>query len=342
VRLPLLAPGVGLTLWRSSALVTCLTDRTRRLLAEAQPRIVCIHAGPSRLLDAVPSLATAIRTYVPDVRLWLGRGLDVYTEGYVRGVLSLAKAVDAAADASDLAVSVGAECVVDDLEGPGKSPGDRDAEFYRALLTEHRRRAPRTPLGHATYSTPAHLSDYPSGHSAWIWRTACGAEGVDFVLPMTYVAPPQYTVVDGKHVPVTTPRIAARGALSRELSACDRSYHAAERQGLVRPLLPRGLYLQLHHTPTAQIVTAAGTGDRPWSLLWCGPEVAAGGRMDDVGELAARRLCALDRAGWVGSAGDMAGHYAELQTLVGVTTDGIVGEGTWGAWTRAGRPPRVA
>lgn len=310
------APGVALTLWTGGDLARALTPEMRRLIAEARPPVVCLHAGPDRLAGAATKLAHDVRAILPDVRLHLGVGCDYWIGAAINGGASEVRAAANLIAAARLGASLGCEAVVFDAEAAMKADSLVASRITRAVISEVRTRHPALLLGHTAYDHPTLHSDdvdgqYDDGHrrGEYAWRAWLGADGVDYSAWQNYVAPET--------------GVAGKGALARRQASSRASVKRATALGWIRQELGHEGYLQAHGVPFAQTVT----GGAAYGLvyLWCGPELPRG-RMDESGAWALRGLCALERAGARTPEGIRA-----LQAKHGLVIDGIAGRKTLAA-----------
>lgn len=311
--------GVGLTLWTGGNLAHALPRDTRDLLAECRPQIVSPHGGPMRLAGAFQGLVREIRALVPGVRIHVGIGCDVWLEDAIRGRETEAMAIDALATAAERAADEGSEAATYDAEAACKLNSLVTNRVMRAVFERVRARRPTLIIGHTAYDHPTLHSDDADGvyddrkvQGEYAWRTFCAdpARGADWELRQVYCAPEQ---------PKGGPDVfAPRGALERRLASSDRSFARAMELGWVHRAMPIDNYHQLHHVPFAQTATI---GCRARVVMgWCGPHLAAGGRMDASGEYALRILCAMEREGIRDPE-----RLRAWQRARGITVDGIAG-----------------
>lgn len=288
------------TLWTGGNLANVLTDSTKRDLVRARPQGVAIHAGPERLLAAAPKVAAAVRALLPDVRLWLGIGMDYWTGMAMAG--RLAEARKHIADAVDMAVVLGCETV--DFDPELETNEQIEAEVAREVLADARSRHPQLFLAHTAFDHPGlhgdAIADDPrtTRLRGYPWKTWVGPGGVDLELPQVYPA---------------LEHAVGRGVLQQRLASSRASYAIAVKHGWVRPeLIGRGIYLQLHGVPSVDTIQVGARF--PVCVGWVSELI------DDEGRTALCALSELKRRGFT--------SVAAFQKSVGLVEDDLAGPKT--------------
>lgn len=299
----IIAPAVALTLWHAGGLRPALSG-ARELLAQAQPDVVQIHAGPTMLAQDARYVATAVRLIVPRARIWIGVGCDGWLRGYHAGEHGRPRAIEKILSAADLASSMDAEAVVWNAESFWKTHPDDSAEIAAEIVRVCAIRYPGLAQGHTAY-------DHPTYHSTYPWRAWLGPDSpVSFALPQVYAAPG-----GGDHVQ------AHRGALAKREAASLRSWQVAVRKGWIRPDVTPDTaddldwypYVQAHSVPAVDTVRLAMA--HPVVAFWAAPS-----RIDAEGRLAVLTTCALRRLGHHGVDG-----IKEFQRAHSLKDDGVAG-----------------
>lgn len=295
-----LQQGPALTLWDGSGLKEAVR-KSSKLLVEARPRIVMLHAGPAELHRNGAEAAAAVRAAVPGVRLWAGVGVDGYPRQLARGVPAIV------ADVERLAFflgALGAECVVVDAEAAYKAEAPKRAGLLRAVLNAFVRYGQERTLALTSY-------DQPGLHGTFDWGGALGTGSpVDLFFPQVYAAPSDPA---GK---------AGYSSLRRRWLASRESCSSVARAGVIQSRFAAEHwrpYLQIHNVLAAATVSHAAAV--PHCALW-----ASDSRADSEGRMAVRALCRLHQLGY-------SGEFAvrSYQRSAGLKADGIVGPKTLAA-----------
>lgn len=259
-----LAPGFAMTIWDGNG-VRSAWNAQRALARQIRPQIIQFHLNYGDTIDLRP-LAADARQIVPGVRFWVEIATDPAMQYGAQGAIDTAKrAVE----------SIGAECAVWNAER-NFANGPPSARMARAIV-EGWARTSRVVQGNSTYAQPMSHEEYC--WAAWFGGrdyTGTFPGGVAFALDQVYPFGDSQTTQ------------AAPGALIASLQRSQASWREAEQAGIVRPGVPRALFVPSQHISTEEIVqvcsTAAVSSMWPWN-----------GTYDQNATEAAKRLAVLRR-----------------------------------------------
>jgi len=305
---PQLRPGTVVTLWHGDGLDDACSPSALALLTEARPEVVQLHAAPRGHGRHTSRVAARVRAAIPGVGLWLGVGCDGWLWEWARGQCSRAVAMGRLTDCADLAVSIGAECVVWNGEAAYKEHATRGADLARGVLESVAGHHPQLAQAFTSYDHP-HYHPQP-------WRSWCYPGS-----PVTLVAPQVYAAPGGDEA------MAHRGALPARERTALASWATAVRKGWVEGDAPAGTpedasdmdwtpYIQAHSVRASDSIAFALR--YPLTSWWALPS-----RADAEGRAALLAVCKLRRLGFDGP--DAVRRY---QAGAGLVADGIAGPKT--------------
>lgn len=294
---------LGITLWSGEG-TTVAFEHSRELLDEVQPQYVQLHSGPDSLRRLGGALTKRVRAALQSTGVVWAIAGDAYLPNPVRFWSQAARAAE----------DNGVRVLMLNCERGWKSSklgtlAHRNA-LARSCVEAVRQAAPSVELWFTSYAAPTSVLRDPrnpragrfGGHGTFPWWGFLGGGHVAEHHPQVYTAPK-----DGS--------VAQVGALPRFDEWNTRSIEAAARKGWIAPSVRHGVYLQAHHTPLRDL---CAVGERHEHVsLW-----ASHTRIDEDGRKAARVLAELARRRIA---------IRELQTLFGLTPDGIVGPRTLAA-----------
>lgn len=309
-------PGVALALYNGGAWSRLLTPGLRQLIGQARPQVLMPHAGIRAMLGRDPdapdekdphALIQELKGLAPGVRVWLGVGVDGWTEALAASPGREDEIRHLLADVCAYALMLGAEAIVWDQEGAGENHPEAGARFARMAIEAGREVG--LLQAHTAYDSVLAVKvashRWWGGHSGYPWKAWLGTDGVDFEMEQIYVADD-----DGDHNDAT---LAPHGMLKRRAGWSRQSFHKATMVGRVRPGIPHAPYFQAHGVHYQDTVTEAAR--HHLAALWAAPT-----RIDAHGEMAVRALAGLHELGFSGP-----DAVLKLQRAANLKTDGVFG-----------------